>query len=259
MSRMWLAWISQSLNLDIRLRARRVGVLRRADDLDDLVEVVERDQQAQDDVVALLGLAQVEPRAPRDDVDLVIDVVAHHLGQVQRARDAVDERQHDHAEACPAAACACRAGSARPAGWRRASVSMTRRMPSRFGLVLEVGDVLDLPVLTRSAIFSASRALFTWYGSSVTTILFVPFWLSSICVTRAHAHRAAAGLVGVADALAAHDRAAGREVRALDELHQLAGRGLGIVEVVRRRRRSPRRGCAAGCSWPCRPRCRRRR
>ena len=28
---------------------------------------------------------------------------------------------------------------------------------------------LTLPVFTRSAIFSASRALFTWYGSSVTT------------------------------------------------------------------------------------------
>ena len=38
-------------------------------------------------------------------------------------------------------------------------------------------------VLTRSAIFSARRALFTWYGSSVTTILFLPLELSSISVT----------------------------------------------------------------------------
>ncbi len=38
-------------------------------------------------------------------------------------------------------------------------------------------------VFTSSAIFSASRALFTWYGSSVTTILFLPFELSSISVT----------------------------------------------------------------------------
>ena len=36
---------------------------------------------------------------------------------------------------------------------------------------------------TRSAIFSASRALLTWYGSSVTTILLLPLAPSSICVT----------------------------------------------------------------------------
>ena len=98
MSRMWFAWISLSLNCVISLRPGLLGVLRAADHLDDLVEVVERDQQALDDVVALLGLAQLVARAPGDDVDLVVDVVADHLGQVQRARHAVDEREHDHAE-----------------------------------------------------------------------------------------------------------------------------------------------------------------
>ncbi len=75
-----------------------LGVLGRPDDGDDLVQVVERDQQPEHDVVAILGLAQQVPRAPADHVHLVIDVVADHLRQVQRPRDAVDEREHDGAE-----------------------------------------------------------------------------------------------------------------------------------------------------------------
>ena len=39
------------------------------------------------------------------------------------------------------------------------------------------------PSFTSSAIFSASRALFTWYGSSVTTIRARPLGLSSTCET----------------------------------------------------------------------------
>ena len=98
MSRMWLAWISLSLNCFISLpRASSASCEPRIPD--DRVEVVERDQQALDDVVALLRSPQLVPRAPGDDVDLVIDVVADHLGQVERPRHAVDEREHDHAEA----------------------------------------------------------------------------------------------------------------------------------------------------------------
>ena len=42
-----------------------LGVLRRANQLDHRVEVLERDQQAVEDVQARLGLAQFELRAPR--------------------------------------------------------------------------------------------------------------------------------------------------------------------------------------------------
>ena len=75
-----------------------VCVLRGSDDLDDLVDVIEGDQQALDDVVALLGPPQLVPGAPRDDLDLVVDVVADHLDQGQNPRDVVDEGEHDDAE-----------------------------------------------------------------------------------------------------------------------------------------------------------------
>ena len=54
-------------------------VVARADDLDDLVDVVQRDDVALEDVGALLGLAQLVLRAPGDDVLLVLDVVVQHL------------------------------------------------------------------------------------------------------------------------------------------------------------------------------------
>ena len=80
------------------LRRLLVG-LRGADDRDDLVDVVERDDVALQDMRALLGFLQLVARAAHDDVLLVEDVVMQHLLERHDARDAVDERQHDDAEA----------------------------------------------------------------------------------------------------------------------------------------------------------------
>ena len=55
-------------------------------------------EQRGQDVQPLLRLAQPEPGAPDDDLDLVRDPVADHLVQAQRARHAVDQRQHVGAE-----------------------------------------------------------------------------------------------------------------------------------------------------------------
>ena len=46
---------------------------RLADDLDDVVEVVERDLVAEQDVLALAGLVEEEGGAAADDVDAVVD------------------------------------------------------------------------------------------------------------------------------------------------------------------------------------------
>ena len=60
--------------------------------------------------------------------------------------------------------------------------------------------------------------------------------ISSMCARGAHAHAAAAGLVGVADAGQAEDDAAGREVRALHVLHQAGGVDVRVVDEGDRRR-----------------------
>ena len=74
---------------------------------------------------------------------------------------------------------------------------------------------------TSSAIFSIIVALFTWYGISVMMSASRSLRIVSIVDAPAHQDRAAAGLVGRADAGAAEDDAAGREVRPGHDLHQL--------------------------------------
>ena len=77
-----------------------LGVIaRRADDGDDLVDVVERDDQTLEDVGTLLGLAQLVARATLDDVDLMIDVVVQHVLEAQDVRHAVDQREVVNAKA----------------------------------------------------------------------------------------------------------------------------------------------------------------
>ena len=74
--------------------AGRLGVGRGADDLDHLVDVVEGDEQAVDDVRPGLGLGQAEPGAPLDHLHLVIEVVADDLLDVEGARHPVDQGHH---------------------------------------------------------------------------------------------------------------------------------------------------------------------
>ena len=80
------------------LLARRVAVARGADQLDDRVEVVQRGQQAEEDVRPRLLLGELVLGAADDHLALVGDVVVDDRAQVQRARHVVHERDHVHAE-----------------------------------------------------------------------------------------------------------------------------------------------------------------
>ena len=80
--------------------ARLVGVLRRADDGDDVVEEVlaaGRDQQALDDVQAVLRLLELEAAAPGDDLAPVEDELLEDLLERQDARLALVDGQHHDA------------------------------------------------------------------------------------------------------------------------------------------------------------------
>ena len=77
-----------------------------------------------------------------------------------------------------------------------------------------------------------SPPFLTMKGSSVIDdVRPCPACPRSMCALRAHAHPAAAGLVRVADAGQAEDHAAGREVRALDVLHQARRVDVRVVDV----------------------------
>ena len=97
-SRIAVAWISSTSSRLIRPVRASSSARRPPDQRDDLVEQVERLDQTTQDVRALLGLAQPVSGPPDDDLDLVRDVVAQELGEIERTRNPVDQRQHVGAE-----------------------------------------------------------------------------------------------------------------------------------------------------------------
>ncbi|OPZ69317.1 MAG: hypothetical protein BWY81_00474 [Firmicutes bacterium ADurb.Bin467] len=99
--------VEYRLRLNLRQRkppneplARLLRGLARADQPDDLVEVVDGYDQPLEDVRARLGLLQLEARAARDDLLLVADVVRNDVlepqlhGLPMRDRDHVDTERH---------------------------------------------------------------------------------------------------------------------------------------------------------------------
>src|SRR5256886_2603892 len=77
---------------------QRLLAFVRADELDDLVDVVVRDLEALEDVGALLRLAQVVVGTTPDDFAPVIDVVLEDLLERKRPRLLVDQGEHVEVE-----------------------------------------------------------------------------------------------------------------------------------------------------------------
>ena len=81
-----------------KARTGGIGVLGGTNEGDDLVQHVQGLEIPLQDVVALLGLALQVRGASGDHVELVVHPVADEGVQAQRARHAVDQRQHVGAE-----------------------------------------------------------------------------------------------------------------------------------------------------------------
>ena len=82
----------------LQLGRSDLGVLRGSDELDDLVDIVDGDLEALEDVLAIQRPGQIEFGAPHDDDEAMVDVVLKHLAKRQYLRLAVHERQHDDPE-----------------------------------------------------------------------------------------------------------------------------------------------------------------
>ena len=93
-SRIALAWSSLSSKRSISWAARRCGVRRAADDGDDLVEVVESDREAFEEVRTGLGLGEVVGGPPDHDLASEVDEVSQRLLESEQLRSPVYERQH---------------------------------------------------------------------------------------------------------------------------------------------------------------------
>ena len=70
----------------------------RTDDADDLVDIVDSDDQALEDVDTLLGLAQLKLRTAVDDIVTVLDEELDEVTKVQQLRAALHERNIIDAE-----------------------------------------------------------------------------------------------------------------------------------------------------------------
>ena len=81
---------------------RRLGLggrRRRLDQRDDLVDVRQRNGQPLENVPAFARLAELEPRAPHDDLAPVLQEEFEELLEIEQPRLAIDQRDHVHAEA----------------------------------------------------------------------------------------------------------------------------------------------------------------
>ena len=245
-----------------------VDVGRLADRLDDRVEVVEGDLEALEDVRPRARLAEVELGPPADDLAAMVDVVLEHAAQRQRLRLAVDERQHVHVER------ELHRGVLEQVVQHlvRVGVALDLDVDAHavaVGLVAQVGDAVDPLVLDQVGDLLEQGGLVhlvRQLGDDDRRPVAADLLERDL---RAHDDPAAAVGVHLPDRvdrlplagqdvallLEAEDRAAGREVRAEDELAQVVRGELGVVDAARSSRRRSRRGGAAGCSSPCRRRC----
>src|SRR5436305_401042 len=110
---------------------------------------------------------------------------------------------------------------------------MTTRIPSLSDSSRSALIPSSFPSFTSSAMSVMSLALLTWYGSSVTTIWDLLEDSFSSMSARARIDASASGLLVILDSGAAVDVSAGREVGTLDQLSDVAGSHLRIVDQRR--------------------------
>ena len=188
------------------------------------------------------------------------DVVADHLVEAQRARHTVDDRQHVDAERVLQLGVLVEVVQ-HDLGDRVAAQRDDQPLTGALaGLVGDVGDAADPAVLDQLGDLLGQRIRVDLVRQLGDDELGAALDLLDLD-DGAHPDAAAAGAVGVVDAVAADDQRTGREVRtrdALDQrLEQLVVRSPRGAPGTTGCRCRPRSGCAAGCWWPCRPRCRR--
>ncbi len=208
------------------------GVVRGTDDLDDLVDVEQRDDQAVDQVQALFTLAPPVLRPTPHDLQPVVHIDLQQLTQPERARLAVDEGDVVDAERLlhrrqPVELLQHRLGDEAVFDLDDQSQALVP-----VGEVFEVGDALEL-LAGHQLLDLGDHAL----GADVVGELgdddaLAPRRDLLDLALGAHAERATTGLVGVAHPLQPDDGAARRQVGAGDIFHQLVERGVRLLDQV---------------------------
>ena len=202
------------------------------DELDDRVEMVEGDRQAFQDVGPGLGLLQIEPRPPPDDVLAVADEIFHDVDQAEGAGLLVDDRQHDDAERGLQGGVLVEVveddlGQLAPLDLDDDPDALP------VGFVANVGDPLDLLGVDQVGDALDELGLVDGVGDLGDDD---PLPLALVAPLdhgfRPELDGPPAGPVGVADPLLVEDVAARGKVRPGDELHDLFEGRVGMVQQV---------------------------
>ena len=206
-------------------------VVAGADDVDDLVDVVLRDEESLQQVLALARLLEVVLRAAGDDLLLIGEVFIENVAQGEDLRLllVIDQREHIDGEA----GLELRLREQAIQNDLRVRVALELDDDAHtgaVGLVADIGDALQLLFVDLIGHALDEHTLVDLIGKLRDDDAHAV--LAEVLKLRAGAEHdlAASGGVGGADARAAHDDALRREVGAGDVLHEVRERSLGIVE-----------------------------
>ena len=210
-------------------RVGRGHVLRLANDPHHLVDVVDGDLQAFENVLAVLGPRELELGAARDDGVAVLDEVLEQLFQGHLLGRAVDQRQHDRAEGRLHLGVLVQLVQHHRGDGVALQIDDDPH-PLAVGVVLDVGDAVELLVVGELGDLRDEVRLVHLIGDLGDHDLLLPrglFFLDHGAGPQHHPP--AALLIAFLDPFASVDDRAGREVGALDELPEILG---GRVRVV---------------------------
>ena len=238
--------------LRLQRRLRLVARLGGADDAHDLVEVVDGEEEAVQNVLARLGLREVEARPPRDDLEAVADVGGEVVLQVEDLRAASHDGEQARAERRLQLRVLVEVVEDDLADGVALQVDddadvVLRQLPAErrlrvgrallvlrvaAGDVADVADALDDLLLDELGHVLDHLGLVDPVGDLGDDDLLAPVLLGDDLGLAAHGHLAAAEFIHRVDAVLAADRRARREVGALDEPHELVdGAGVAVLDV----------------------------
>ena len=192
-----------------------------ADQADHFVDIVQRQPEAEQDMLALAGLAQFVIGAAADHIGAVLDEVLDGLDQAQFARLAVDDRKLDDAEADLQLRVLVEVVE-NDLGLLAALQFEDDAHAVAIALIANFRDAFDLLLVDqRGGVFDQARFVDLVRNLGDDDVLAVPLPIGSMSALARILQAAAAGAEGVENSLAAEDEAAGGEIRTLHDFHDL--------------------------------------
>ena len=205
------------------------AALAGADRGDDLVHDVNGLVQALQNMLALLRLFQLKGSPAADDLHLELDVALHHGLEAHDLGHTVIERQHDHADRVLQLGVAVKLVQHDLRVGVLLDFNDDLHAGAARGFVIHIADALDPLVLDKIGDRLDQAGLVDHIGDLGDQDLIAAVLFLDDLGAAAQGDFSAAGGVGSADAAAPHDDAAGREVRALDMLHQTGQVDVGVL------------------------------